>query len=72
MSNTDNLKDAQKKMTNEWIENGCKLGWLINPKTETSYIYCANGEMEIVNGFDKKLSGENVLIGFELDLKILK
>lgn len=72
MSNTDNLKDAQKKMTEEWIVNGCKLGWLINPKTETTYIYRENGEMVIVNGFDKKLSGENVLVGFELDLSILK
>ncbi len=72
MSNTDNLKDAQKKMIEEWIGNGCKLGWLINPKTETTYIYRANGEMEIVNGFDKKLSGEDVLVGFELDLGILK
>jgi Uma2 family endonuclease len=71
ISVTDNLKDAQKKMTNEWIENGCKLGWLINPKTETTYIYRENGEMEIVNGFDKKLSGEDVLVGFELDLGIL-
>lgn len=72
MSNTDNLKDSQKKMKDEWIENGCKLAWLINPKAETAYIYRENGEMVIVNGFDKKLSGENVLVGFELDLSLLK
>jgi hypothetical protein len=31
-----------------------------------------NKEVEIVVGFDQKLSGENVLVGFELDLSILK
>lgn len=72
MSENDNLKDARTKMQEQWIESGCRLGWLINPTTETVYIYRENGEVQIVEGFDKKLSGENVLQGFELDLKILK
>jgi len=72
MSITDNLKDSTKKMEEEWMENGCKLAWLINPKTLKMYIFRENKEVEIVVGFDKKLSGENVLVGFELDLSILK
>ncbi len=69
-SENDSLVDLQHKML-EWIENGVKLGWLIDPKTRTSYIYRANGSMETVEGFDKKLSGEDVLKGFELDLSLL-
>ena len=67
---SDNLAYLQKKML-EWIENGVKLGWLIDPKTKTSYIYRADGSIETVRGFDKKLSGEDVLKGFELDLSFL-
>lgn len=72
MSATDDLKAAQEKMTKEWIANGCRLGWLINPSEQVSYIYRANGEMQIIRGFDKKLSGEDVLESFELDLSELK
>ncbi len=71
MSPTDRLKSAKQKMT-KWIENGVLLGWLINPKTETTTIYRADGTVENVLGFDKKLSGEDVLPGLEIDLAILK
>lgn len=71
MSPSDRLKAAQSKMS-KWIENGVLLGWLIDPKTETTFIYRANSSVEIISGFDKKLSGEDVLPGFELDLSILK
>jgi Uma2 family endonuclease len=56
----------------KWIENGCKLAWLIIPEKKESHIYRANGSTEIIKGFDKKLSGENILPGFELDLSMLK
>jgi Uma2 family endonuclease len=69
-SETDNLADLQAKML-EWIENGVLLGWLIDPKKQKSYIYRVNAPMEVVDGFDKKLSGEDVLKGFELDLSLL-
>jgi Uma2 family endonuclease len=72
MSNTDSLKDSTKKIHEEWMSNGCKLAWLINPKTQKSYIFRKNQEIEIITGFDKKLSGESILLGFELDLSILK
>ena len=72
MSNTDSLKEAQRKMSEEWMANGCKLAWLINPKTQKSYIFRPNQAIEIVAGFDKKLSGEGILVNFQLDLSILK
>ena len=69
-SESDNLTELQAKML-EWIENGVLLGWLIDPKTQTSYVYRADGSIETVVGFDNKLSGEDVLKGFELDLSML-
>ncbi|MFN4146888.1 MAG: Uma2 family endonuclease [Runella sp.] len=72
MSATDDLQIAKNKMTNEWIANGCRLAWLINPQEETNYIYRSNGEIQIVKGFDKTLSGEDVLPGFTLELKELR
>jgi Uma2 family endonuclease len=71
-SETDDLKTLQKKMREDWLENGCLLAWLIDPETETSYIYRADRSETIVNGFDKTLSGENVLDGFVLELIELK
>ena len=65
-SKTDNLKKLQNKML-EYIENGVSLGWLIDPAEKRVYIYRANGEIEILESA-KKVSGENVLQGFELDL----
>lgn len=34
-SETDSLKNLQAKLK-EWMANGCRLGWLINPKMETN------------------------------------
>ncbi len=70
-SKSDSLSYLKIKMQ-KWIENGSKLGWLIIPEKEEVHIYRADGSIEIIKGFDKKLSGENVLQGFELDLSILK
>ena len=51
----------------EYIENGARLGWLIDPKNKKVHIYRANGEVEILEN-PKTVSGEDVLINFELDL----
>jgi len=56
----------------EWITNGCKLGWLIDPKEEKVYIYKPLKEVITVEGFDQKLSGEDVLPDFVLELKSLR
>ncbi|NET43758.1 Uma2 family endonuclease [Okeania sp. SIO2B3] len=69
MSPSDSLSDARKKMK-EYLENGMKLGWLINPKNQQVEIYRAGKELEILNS-PKTLSGENILPGFILDMTII-
>ena len=65
-SASDSLKDLQTKMA-EYIENGARLGWLIDPKNKRFHVYRASGEIEILENPDK-VSGEDVLQNFELDL----
>ena len=71
MSPSDRLKDAKAKML-EYIDNGVQLAWLINPSEEEVHIYRADGTIAKVNGFDNLLSGENILLNFEFDLKLLR
>ncbi|MGI0479575.1 Uma2 family endonuclease [Geminocystis sp. CENA526] len=66
MSKTDSLKDTQDKMA-EYIDNGVKLGWLINPDKKEVEIYRQGKEKEVVNN-QKVLSGEDILPDFILDL----
>ncbi len=68
-SPTDNLIPIQNKMS-EYIENGVKLGWLIDPEKKTVHIYRADGEIEVFNN-PKLVSGEEVLLGFSLDISRL-
>lgn len=65
-SASDKLKDLQEKM-GEYVENGARLGWLIDPPNKRVHVYGANGEIEILDNA-QKVSGEDVLEGFELDL----
>lgn len=71
MSANDKLKKMQQKMV-EYIENGVKLAWLVDPKEEIVYIYRADGTIGKISGFNNKLSGEDILPQFELDLAILQ
>lgn len=66
-SKSDRLKPIQDKMA-EYIENGVRLGWLIDPYKKRVHIYRQNGEIEILEN-PKIVSGEDVLEGFELDLE---
>ncbi len=70
-SPSDVLKNLKEKMSKVWIANGVRLAWLIDPLDEVSWVYRQDGSVEEVRGFDKKLSGEDVLPGFEFDLSIL-
>ena len=65
-SKSDRLKPIPDKMA-EYIENGVRLGWLIDPYKKQVHIYRKNGEIEILDE-PKTVSGEDVLAGFELDL----
>ena len=66
-SSTDSVKALQSKMK-EYIENGVKLGWLIDPKNRKVHIYRANGETEMLEN-PETLDGEDVLIGFKLNVQ---
>lgn len=70
-SKSDDLKPLQKKMSEDWMEQGVRLGWLIDPKAEKVHIYREDGSIEIVKSFDGVLSGEDVMPGFTFDLNKL-
>jgi len=70
-SPTDSLNDLKSKVE-EWIENGTRLAWLVDPENRDVYIYRENGFKEVINDFDDTLNGENVLEGFEFDLSQLQ
>ena len=59
-------QDLQAKMQ-EYLDNGVKLGWLIEPSTRTVEIYRVGRQVEILTN-PQTLLGENVLPGFVLDL----
>lgn len=64
-SHSDRLKDLQAKME-EWMANGCALGWLIDPAARTVYVYDARGCTELAA--PAALQGEGPVAGFTLDL----
>lgn len=65
-SATDRLKPLQNKMQ-EYLDNGLRLGWLINPQDKQIEIYRPKQPVEIVL-LPASLSGEDVLPGFVLQL----
>jgi Uma2 family endonuclease len=65
-SASDSLKTVQQKMQ-EYIENGVRLGWLIDPQNQQVEIYRPGQEVEVLQS-PTSLSGEDVLPGFILDL----
>jgi len=67
VSPSDSLKKTQEKMQ-EYRENGCRLGWLINRKKREVEIYRPRQDVEVLQS-PITLSGENVLPGFVLNLQ---
>ena len=68
-SPSDSLKSLQEKMQ-EYIENGTKLGWLINRKDKQVEIYRPNKQVEILDN-PTTLSGEDILANFVLNLELI-
>ncbi|MEL7350221.1 MAG: Uma2 family endonuclease [Cyanobacteria bacterium P01_A01_bin.116] len=66
-SSTDRLSVLQAKMQ-EYIDNGARLGWLINRKDKQVEIYRPEQAIETLQD-PSKLLGETVLPGFELELE---
>lgn len=69
LSPSDSWQQGQKKME-EYRDNGCRLGWLLDPKAQRVGIYRPNQPVEILEAPDQ-LSGEDVLPGFVLDVRFL-
>lgn len=67
ISETDALDDVRAKMQ-EYVENGCRLGWLIDPNTKTVEVYRLGQPVEVVRS-PLTLSGDSVLLGFVLSLE---
>ncbi|MBW4663637.1 MAG: Uma2 family endonuclease [Chroococcus sp. CMT-3BRIN-NPC107] len=65
-SPSDALAALQQKMQ-EYLSNGLRLGWLINPQDRQIEIYPANQPKQIFNSL-QQIDGDDVLPGFVLNL----
>lgn len=65
-SASDTLSGLQTKMQ-EYIENGALLGWLVDRKKQTVYIYRPNQDPEILEN-PSQVSGDPELPGFSLPM----
>jgi Uma2 family endonuclease len=68
-SASDSLKELQDKML-EYLDNGVRLGWLIDRQNLRVEIYRPGQKVEIIESHET-LSGEDVLPGFVLDLGLI-
>ncbi len=66
-SATDTIEELRAKMQ-EYLDNGCRLGWLIDPQTQQVEIYRPAQPVEVLHA-PAMLVGEEVLPGFVLDLQ---
>jgi Uma2 family endonuclease len=66
-SESDSLPKLQAKMR-EYIDNGAKLGWLIDPQNRRVEIYRLGREVDVLEN-PSHLSGEDILPGFVLNLR---
>lgn len=68
-SATDSIQRLQEKME-EYMQNGARLGWLIDPAERKVYIYRQHATVEILDD-PQAISGEPTLRGFALDVRSL-
>ncbi len=66
-SPSDTLRDQRDKMQ-EYLDNGARLGWLIDRKPRHVYVYRPDAPVERLDNPDT-ISGDPVLPGFVLDLR---
>jgi Uma2 family endonuclease len=68
-SPTDKFFDLQEKMQ-EYIDNGARLGWLIDPSEKRVYVYRSGQPVETLDN-PISVSGDPVLPGFVLTVREL-
>ena len=66
LSVSDSLASTQEKME-RWIENGAKLGWLIDPYVQKVYVYAPG--LPPASVAEACINGAGPVEGFELDLQ---
>jgi Uma2 family endonuclease len=65
LSSSDRLPKAQAKMR-DWMANGAKLGWLVDPYRRQLTVYAAGEEPEVFAG--DSIEGRGPVEGFTLNL----
>jgi Uma2 family endonuclease len=65
-SPSDSLSTLQDKMQ-EYLDNGARLGWLLDPKSRRIYSYRPDQRVEVLEQ-PKEVNGDPVLEGFVLRL----
>ena len=68
-SASDRLSTLQAKMQ-EYIDNGARLGWLVDPIGRRAYVYRPGAAVEVLDS-PQTLSGDPELAGFTLDLSAI-
>lgn len=63
-SKDQSLSELREKM-DEYMECGCRLGWLIDPQNRRTYVYSENGEIQTYS-FEEVLNGGEMMPGLEL------
>ena len=63
-SKSNSLSELKLKMK-DWVENGCKLAFMIDPLERKAYVYRKDGSVTEYP-YDATLSGEDVLPGFSV------
>lgn len=67
LSPSDSLKRLQEKME-EYLANGCRLGWLIDPAKMQVHVYRPGQPVQVLDN-PRTLAGDPELPGFVLDLE---
>ena len=65
-SSSDRLSTLHAKMQ-EYIDNGARLGWLVDPIGRRAYVYRPGAAVEVLDA-PQTLSGDPELAGFTLDM----
>lgn len=66
-SPSDRLTDVHTKLA-EYMANGARLGWLLDPDARRVYVYRPNAPVQRLDN-PEEVSGDPVLPGFMLDLR---
>jgi Uma2 family endonuclease len=66
-SKSDSVKYLKNKMQ-EYLENGCKLGWLIDRFDQRIYVYQPDQPVIEHHHLDFPLSGAPLFPGYEINL----